>query len=91
MREVFDAKRPEILPHVELHSVSRALALEHVLGELRLPFQVVAHSGARFPDGDGVVPKGATYVMYDTGDFRPEQIWRRVDEISPIPLIDGRG
>ena len=91
MREVFDNKQPEILPHVELHSVPRALALEQVLDELGLPFQVVANSGAHFPDGNGVVPQGAAYVMYDTGDFKPDQIWRRVDEISPIPLIDGRG
>lgn len=80
----------EILPNTGTHSLDRVDALGQVLRHFDLPFRVIATEGARYPDGNARVPRGAAFVTYDTGDIPTEVIWRMVDEIAPIPIVDGR-
>lgn len=80
----------EVLPNTGTYPIERAHALGQVLGRFGLPFRVVAEEGARYPDGNARVPKGAAFVTYDTDKVPMEVIWRMVDEISPIPMVDGK-
>jgi len=83
--------RPDAaLPHTTTLSVEKALALEQILGHYGLPFRVVAGEGAKYPDGDGRVPKGAAFVTYDTGEIPTDFIDRWVERIAPTPMVDGR-
>ena len=90
MRETLPIKRPdEILPHTGTYSLERVNALRQVLGHFDLPFRVVASEGAPYPDGNARVPKGEAFVTYDTGEIPAGAVWRMVDEIAPIPAVDG--